>query len=101
MDISVKEKYEVPGGDDTLGDISVSLPSPTTNPFFVALRNSNETSSDIIHFIVEDADGVTYHGTKNIPSEYKPNGTFVSIKNATLNQRLDLIPKMDPVTTIL
>ena len=55
-------------------------------PFFVALRNLNTTEEEMLRFKVIDMDGVTYYGSKTIPAEYKPNGTFVSIKNATLSR---------------
>ena len=59
-------------------------------PFFVALRNLNTTEEEMLRFKVIDMDGVTYYGSKTIPAEYKPNGTFLSIKNATLTSRLEL-----------
>ena len=37
-----------------------------------------------------DDDGVTYKGSKTIPAKYKPNGTFLNVKNATLTGRLGL-----------
>jgi|GEM_PF-6621407 len=37
----------------------------------------------------------------NIPAEYKPNGTFVSVKNASLNQRLQLAQSATEVDTVL
>ena len=60
------------------------------DPFFVALRNLNTTDAEALNFKVVDPDGVTYYGSKTIPAEYKPNGSFVSIKNATLTGRLEL-----------
>lgn len=59
-------------------------------PFFVALRNQNTTTAEALNFKVVDNLGVTYYGSKTIPAEYKANGTFVSIKNATLTGRLEL-----------
>lgn len=59
-------------------------------PLFVALRNLNTTEEEALNFKVIDPDGVTYYGSKTIPAEYKPNGSFVSIKNATLTSRLEL-----------
>ena len=70
------------------GPISVSLESASSEPFFVALRNGNETAPEQYDFTVIDADGVTYTGSKTIPAAYKPNGSFVSVKNATLTSRL-------------
>lgn len=55
-------------------------------PFFVALRNQNTTTAEALNFKVVDNNGVTYYGSKTIPAEYKPNGTFVSIKNASLSR---------------
>jgi len=46
------------------------------------------TSDEALRFKVMDYEGVTYYGTKTIPAQYKPNGTFVSMKNAPLTERL-------------
>lgn len=70
------------------GAIDMTLGTATADPFFVALRNGDETNAEALTFTVIDADGVTYRGSKTIPAEYKPNDTFVSMKNATLNDRL-------------
>lgn len=59
-------------------------------PFFVALRNENTTEEEALRFKVVDTEGVTFYGSKTIPAEYKANGTFVSLKNATLTGRLEL-----------
>jgi len=48
-----------------------------------------------------DENGVTYRGSKIIPAEYKSNGTFVSVKNASLDERLDLALSATEVTTVL
>ena len=92
---------QVLGGATTKGPVSVMLGTATADPFFVALRNGNETNEEVLTFTVVDADGVTYRGSKNIPAEYKPNGTFVSVKNASLNQRLDLALSATEVSTVL
>lgn len=92
---------EVLGGAATEGPISVTLASATADPFFVALRNGDETNAEALTFTVVDNTGVTYRGSKNIPAEYKPNGTFVSVKNASLNQRLDLALSATEVSTVL
>jgi len=81
---------QVPGGAATEGPLSVALGTATADPFFVALRNGDETNAETLTFTVLDNDGVTYRGTKEIPAEYKANGTFVSIKNASLTERLQL-----------
>lgn len=78
----------VDGSSQIEGPIAVALGTASANPFFVALRNGDETSAENLTFTVVDAEGVTYRGTKTIPAEYKPNGTFVSMKNATLDLRL-------------
>ncbi|MBR0286620.1 MAG: hypothetical protein IJQ96_06315 [Bacteroidales bacterium] len=49
---------------------------------------------------VIDADGITYKGTKTIPAAYKPNGTFVSMKNATLNERMGVTLSATEVSTV-
>jgi len=72
------------------GPLTVTLPSATADPFFVALRNLNTTDAETLHFQVIDDGGITYLGNKTIPAAYKPNGTFVSIKNATLTNRLSV-----------
>ncbi|MBP5566380.1 MAG: hypothetical protein J6X57_02690 [Bacteroidales bacterium] len=92
---------EVVGGAPTEGDITVSLPSASVDPFFVALRNGDETNAEALTFTVVDNSGVTYRGTKVIPAEYKPNGTFVSMKNASLTERLDIPLSATEVNTVL
>ena len=92
---------QVMGGATTTGDISVTLGTASADPFFVALRNGDETNAEVLTFTVVDNDGVTYRGTKTIPAEYKPNGTFVSAKNASLTQRLDLALSATEVSTAL
>lgn len=81
---------QVLGGATNKGDISVTLGSATTNPFFVALRNGN-VADEVFTFKVVDNTGVTYRGTKTIPAAAKGNGTFVSMKNTSLPERLDLV----------
>jgi hypothetical protein len=75
-------------GSSATGTLDVILDAATPNPFFVALRNTNTTGEEVYSFRVMDSDGITYYGTKTIPAAYKPNGTFVSMKNATLTERL-------------
>lgn len=70
------------------GPITVNLLNPTADPFFVALRNEDTLNEEDLHFEVIATDGVTYLGSKIIPAQYKPNGTFVSAKNTTLTSRL-------------
>ena len=76
-----------------------SVTIASADPFFVALRNGDETDAEELSFTVVDTDGVTYKGTKTIPAAYKPNGTFVSMKNVTLNQRLGVSLSATEVTT--
>ena len=71
------------------GAIEVKRASADENPFFVALRNSN-TGEEAFTFTVIDNNGVTYRGGKTIPAEVNVNGRFISIKNATLSDRLDV-----------
>ena len=89
------------GGAATEGPISATLATATDQPFFVALRNGDETNAEALTFTVVDNTGVTYRGTKGIPAEYKPNGTFVSVKNCSLDQRMDLALSNDTVDTVL
>ena len=92
---------QVLGGPATEGPISVTLGTASADPFFVALRNGDETNAETLTFTVVDNTGITYRGTKNIPVEYKPNGTFVSVKNATLTERLDIPLSATTVDTVL
>ena len=85
------------------GAIEVKRTAANTNPFFVALRNSSSNIAEDFIFTVIDGDGVTYKGSKTILADYNKNGQFISIKNATLNQRLDvpLNTSATDVTTVL
>jgi len=89
------------GGATTEGPVSVRLGAATAEPFFVAIRNGDETNAEALTFTVVDDTGVTYRGTKEIPAAYKPNGTFVSIKNASLTTRLELPVSDTYVATML
>jgi hypothetical protein len=91
----------VDGSSVEEGPISVTLDTATADPFFVALRNGDETNEEAFTFTVVDENGVTYRGSKIIPAGYKPNGTFVSVKNASLDERLDLALSATEVTTVL
>ena len=88
-------------GSSVTGTIEVLLDNASQNPFFVALRNDNTTTAEDLKFKVMDSEGITYFGTKNIPEDYKPNGTFVSMKNATLTGRLELALQNETVTEVL
>lgn len=88
-------------GSSVTGTIEVLLDNASEKPFFVALRNNNTTTAEDLRFKVMDSEGITYFGTKNIPAEYKPNGTFVSMKNATLTGRLELALQKETVTEVL
>ena len=88
-------------GSSVTGTIEVLLDNASEKPFFVALRNNNTTTAEDLRFKVMDSEGITYFGTKNIPAEYKPNGTFVSMKNATLTGRLELDLQKETVTEVL
>ena len=72
------------------GPIPVWLIEPTADPFFVALRFEDQTNAESLHFEVVGSDGVTYLGSKIIPAQYKSNGHFVSAKNTTLTERMQL-----------
>ena len=89
------------GGAATEGPISATLAAASADPFFVALRNGDEANAEALTFTVVDNTGVTYRGTKGIPAEYKPNGTFVSVKNCSLDQRMDLALSSTEVNTVL
>ena len=89
------------GGAATEGPISATLASASADPFFVALRNGDETNAEALTFTVVDNTGVTYRGSKEIPAGYKPNGTFVSVKNCSLDQRMQLELSATEVNTVL
>ena len=80
----------VPGGSAVKGPLSVRLGTPTVDPFFVAIRNDDQSNEEALTFTVVDGDGITYRGSKTIPAENKVNGSFISVKNATLPYRLEL-----------
>ena len=92
---------QVLGGATTKGPITVTLGTASTDPFFVALRNGDETNEEVLTFTVVDGTGVTYRGTKTIPAAHKSNGTFGSMKNASLTERLDLALSATEVSTVL
>ena len=50
---------------------------------------------------IVDEDGATYKGTKTIPSDAKPNGSFVSIKNTTVTSRMDIPLLSSSTATVL
>ena len=95
------QSQAVDGSSLVEGPISATLAAASADPFFVALRNGDETNAEALTFTVVDNTGVTYRGTKGIPAEYKPNGTFVSVKNCSLNQRMDLALSSTEVNTVL
>lgn len=94
------QSQAVDGSSVVKGAIDVTLGTASADPFFVALRNGDETHAEDLTFTVIDAEGVTYKGSKTIPAEYKPNGTFVSMKNATLNDRLGVSLSATTVGTV-
>ena len=96
------QRIEVGVVANTRGDISVMLDEATTNPFFVAICNDYANGNEeVFTFTVVDNDGVTYRGTKTIPEECNYNGSFVSMKNATLTSRLDIPLSSTEVATVL
>ena len=95
------QSQNVDGSTVVEGPISVTLATASLDPFFAALRNTDETNAEALTFTVIDADGVTYRGSKTINAENKANGTFVSVKNCSLNQRLELALSSTTVDTVL
>lgn len=95
------QSQAVDGSSLAEGPIAVTLSAASADPFFVALRNGDETNAETLIFTVIDADGVTYRGSKTIPAEYKRSGSFVSAKNASLDQRLQLAQSTTGVDTVL
>ena len=88
---------------DGTGSLTVTPPTVTTDPIFVALRFQNTTEEETLNFQVVDNDGITYLDSKTIPAASKPNGSFVSIKNTTLTRRMGLTisSKSETVATVL
>jgi len=78
------QSQSVDGATVTEGAISVTLGTPSSDPFFVALRNGDATD-EAITFTVIDTEDATYKGSKVVPAAYKAGG-FVSVKNATLSR---------------
>ena len=78
------QSQSIDGGTVTKGAISVTLGTPSSDPFFVALRNGDEADEGIT-FTVIDTEDATYKGSKTVPAAYKAGG-FVSVKNATLSR---------------
>ena len=83
------------------GSIDLKLETPTTDPFFAALRFKETSKDEALNFKVLGDDGVTYYGSKTVPAAYKPNGNFVSIKNTVLTERLELNLSSTKVSTAL
>jgi hypothetical protein len=78
------QSQSVDGTTVTEGPISVTLGTPSSDPFFVALRNGDE-ADEAVTFTVIDTENATYKGSKLIPAGYKAGG-FVSVKNTTLDR---------------
>ena len=78
------QSQSIDGTTVTEGTISVTLGTPSSAPFFVALRNGDE-ADEAVTFTVIDTENATYKGSKLIPAGYKAGG-FVSVKNATLDR---------------
>lgn len=96
------QRLEVGVVANTRGDISVTLDEATSDPFFVAICNDYANGNEeVFTFTVVDNDGVTYRGSKTIPEEYNYNGSFVSVKNATLTSRLAVPLSATPVDAVL
>ena len=88
-------------GSPVYGSLSVKLGTATAEPFFVSIRNDDQKNEEALTFTVVDDGGYTYRGSKTIPASYKPNGGFVSVKNATLPMRLELAETTTQTTVAL
>ncbi len=95
------QTQSIDGATVAEGAIAVSLQHATADPFFVALRNRDESNEEVLTFTIVDEDGATYKGTKTIPSDAKPNGSFVSIKNTTVTSRMDIPLLSSSTATVL
>lgn len=98
----IVQRREIGSVEATEGNISVTLSEATTEPFFVAISNDYANGNEeVFSFTVIDDDGATYRGNKTILEDYNYNGSFVSIKNATLNSRLGFELSASTVNTAL
>lgn len=95
--------YELDNLNGTVvGDILVTLPEASTNPFFVAVCDEYaQGNEEVFTFTVVDGDGATYRGSKTVPAAYNNNGSFVSMKNATLTSRLEMTLNENTKDTVL
>ncbi|MBO4340198.1 MAG: hypothetical protein J5835_02050 [Bacteroidales bacterium] len=79
---------------------ALDVPSATDHPLiYVAIRNDNKSTKDTFSFTIYDADGATYKGSKDIPSD-KLSSHFVSAKTIPLN-RLEVSQGSTSVATAL
>ena len=75
------------GSEIVKGDITVTSDTPTTDVLFAAIRTEDNSSGALnLKFTVIDEAGVTYKVDKEIPAANKANGTFISMKNTTVNR---------------
>lgn len=68
-------------------ELDVSLPSMTSDPVYMAIRNESNYGDDIYYFHVVGSDGTLYSGSKGgIPSAYYSPGHFISMKNISVSK---------------
>lgn len=83
----------------TYSPITLSMATATADPIYAAIKHDG-AAEDTFNFTVIDGDGVTYKGHKDIPSAAFSN-SFVSVKNISLDQRLDAALSATEVETVL
>ena len=86
-------------GEAITGNLTVVRPAASTELTYVAIRNGITTQDDTFSFTVYDGDGVTYEGTKAIPSTVLSKG-FVSAKSISMD-RLEASLSTTETTTVL
>lgn len=83
----------------TYSPITLSMATATAEPVYAAIKHDG-TAADTFNFTVIDNDGVTYMGSKAIPAAAFEQ-SFVSVKNISLDQRLDAALSETEVNTVM
>lgn len=78
----------VPGGETEYGSITVTLGTASASPFYVALRNEDKAGEAVLNFVVVDADGVTYKGSKAVNASQ--TDVVVDLQDVSLTSRLGM-----------
>ena len=68
-------------------ELEVTLPSMSSDPVYMAIRNESVYGDDIYYFHVVGSDGTLYTGSKGgISSGYYSPGHFISMKNISVSK---------------